>query len=179
MVRLALQWPSLSTCILIRKLSFLTKLLSDRNYTISGRIFTSIAIVDVNNVGIVQQCRMLEAKLDTPILTQCLKCPTDSPAIVKASKQDIDYEKLLSVSSTHLSTRHIATVAQSTSWSQLWDMALDRGIQGIPSLQLLLKMLSCRIFDHVCPSCGTTLVQDFSWFEHVCLHHVPRVNYTF
>ena len=64
---------------------------------------------------------MLEAKLDTHILTQSLIYPTDS-AIVKASKQDIlrsDYERLLSVSSTHPSGKHVATVAQSTSWSRL------------------------------------------------------------
>ena len=171
-----MQWPSISTRILIRKLSFLAKLLSDRNDTVSGRIFTSIAIVDVNNVGIVPQCRMLEAKLDTHIL---LKYPTDSPAIVKASKQDIlrsDYERLLSVSSTHPSAKHVATVAQSTSWSWLWDVALDRGVQGTRCLQLLLKMLNYRIFDHLCPSCGTTLVQDFSWFEHVCRDHPNAVN---
>ena len=41
--------------ILIHKLSFLAKLLFDRNDTVSGRILTSIAIVDVNNVGIFQQ----------------------------------------------------------------------------------------------------------------------------
>ena len=122
---------------------------------------------------------MLETKLDTHILTQCLKYPTDSPAIVKASKQDIlrsDYERLLLVSSTHPSAKHVATVAQSTSWSRLWDMALDHGIKGIQGLQLLLKMLSYRIFDHLCPSCGTTLVQDLSWFEHMCLDHPNAVN---
>ena len=120
-----LQWPSISTRILIRKLSFLAKLLSDRNDTINGRIFTSIAIVDVNNVGIVQQCRMLEVKLDTHILTQCLKYPTDSPAIVKQSILRSDYEKFLSVSSIHPSAKHVATMAQSTLWSQLRDMALQ------------------------------------------------------
>ena len=179
-VRLALQWPSISTRILIRNLSFLAKLLlSDRNDTVIGRIFTSIAIVDINNVGIIQQCRMLEAKLDTHILTKCLKYLPDSAAIVKASKQDIlrsDYERLVSVSSTHPFAKHVATVAQSTSWSWLWDMALDCGVQGTQGLQLLLKMLSYRIFDHLCPSCGTTLVQDFSWFKHVCLDHPNAVN---
>ena len=52
MVRLGLQWPSVSTCILIRKLTFLAKLLCDTDDKISSRIFTSLAIVDVYNVSI-------------------------------------------------------------------------------------------------------------------------------
>ena len=54
-VRLGLQWTSVSTCILIRKLTFLAKLLANTDDIISGRIFTSLAIVDVYSVGIVQQ----------------------------------------------------------------------------------------------------------------------------
>ena len=79
-VRLGLQWPSVSTRILIRKLTFLAKLLSSTDDKISGRIFTSLAIVDVYNVGIVQQCRMLEADVSTNVLALCLQNP---PSIVK------------------------------------------------------------------------------------------------
>ena len=55
-VRLGLQWPSVATHILIHKLTFLAKLLANTDDIISSRIFTSLAIVDVYNVGIVQQC---------------------------------------------------------------------------------------------------------------------------
>ena len=58
-VRLGLQWPSVSTRILIRKLTFLAKLLSSTDDKISGRIFTSLAIVDVYNVGIVECWRRM------------------------------------------------------------------------------------------------------------------------
>ena len=57
-VRLGLQWPSVATRILIHKLSFLAKLLANTDDIISSRIFTSLAIVDVYNVGIVQQCTL-------------------------------------------------------------------------------------------------------------------------
>ena len=75
-VRLGLQWPSVSTSILIHKLSFLATLLSSTDDKISSRIFTSLAIVDVYNIGLVQQCRMLEAEASTNVLAQCLKNPT-------------------------------------------------------------------------------------------------------
>ena len=58
-VRLDLQRPSVATRILIRKLAFLAKLLANTDDTANSRIFTSLAIVDVYNVGIVQQFQML------------------------------------------------------------------------------------------------------------------------
>lgn len=60
-VRLALQWPSMSTRVLIRKLKSLSRLLSDSNDVelISREIFSSLAIINVYGVSIIQQCRML------------------------------------------------------------------------------------------------------------------------
>ena len=148
-VRLGLQWPSVSTCILIRKLSFLATLLSSTDDKISSRIFTSLAIVNVYNIGLVQQCRMLEAEASTNVLAQCLENPTDAPAIVKSMKQEIlksDFEALLSSAATHPSAKYVAEVAKTTSWCRLWDLALDRGVQGTRGLQTLLKTLSRRIY---------------------------------
>ena len=88
-VRLGLQWSSVATHILIRKLTFLAKLLANTDDIISSRIFTSLAIVDVYNVGIVQQCQMLESELNTDVLVLCLKNPEDAPATVKSTKTDI------------------------------------------------------------------------------------------
>ena len=100
-MRLGLQWPSVATRILICNLTFLAKLLA--NDIISSRIFTSLAIVDVYNVGIVQHCQMLDSELNTNILALCLKNPEDAPAIVKSMKTDIiksDFEVLLSSAAT-------------------------------------------------------------------------------
>ena len=149
MVRQGLQWPSVSTRILIRKLTFLAKLLSSTDYKISGRIFTSLAIVDVCNVGIVQQCRMLEADVSTNVLALCLQYPTDAPSIVKSMRKDIipsDFDVLLRSAATHPSAKYIASVGEVTSWCRLWDLALDRGIRGTRGLQPLLKVLSHRIY---------------------------------
>ena len=68
-------------------------------------------------------------------------CP---PALVKSMKMDIyiiksDSEALLSSASNDPSAKLVATVAETTSWCRLWDIALDRGMQGTRVLQTLLK----------------------------------------
>ena len=64
---------------------------------------------------------------------------------VKSMKTDIiksDFEALLSSASNNPSAKLVATVAETTSWCRLWDIALDRGMQGTRGLQTLLKELS-------------------------------------
>ena len=78
-VRIGLHWPSVATRVLIRKLSFLSKLLSGTMDTISRRIFTSLAMENVFETSIVQQCKMLEANLSTCILAKCLSDPENAP----------------------------------------------------------------------------------------------------
>ena len=51
----------------LQKLSFLAKLLSSNNDTISTRVFNSLAIDDVYDSSIIQQCRMLESALGTSL----------------------------------------------------------------------------------------------------------------
>ncbi len=121
-VRLGLHWPSMSTRILIRKLTFLAKLLTTPNDSISKRIFSSLAIVDIYSSSIVQQCRMLESTLGTHILAQCLQHPQEAASIVRSGKTSIlkqDFNLLLSSSFTHPTASLVASVAQTTSWCRL------------------------------------------------------------
>ena len=71
-VRVALHWPSMSTRPLLRKLSFLGKLICNNADTMSSRIFTTICMDDIYSLSIVQQCRMLEAPLATDVVHQLL-----------------------------------------------------------------------------------------------------------
>ena len=179
MVRLELQWPSVAIPILIHKLTFLAKRISSTDDKISARIFTSLAIVDVYNLGIVQQGRMLEVEVGTNVLAMCLKHPADATAIVKAKKKEIlkfDFAALLSSSATHPAAS--AKVAKTTSWCRLWDLGLDRGVHGTRGLQLLLRVLSQRIYaGSSCPSCGAPLCPDSFWLNHICQVHSDAVNY--
>ena len=71
----------------------------------------------------------------------------------------------------------MASVAQSTSWCKLWDIALDRGVQGTRGLQTLLRELSRRTYnDFQCKSCGDSIGEDTLWFDHVCSNHPEVVN---
>ena len=102
------------------------------------------------------------------------------PALVKSMKTDIiksDFEALLSSASNHPSAKLVATVAETTSWCRLWDIALDRGMQGTCGLQTLLKQLSRRILEcFSCRLCGAFLSKDSLWFDHICINHPDVVN---
>ena len=97
-VRIALNWPTISTRILLRKLTFLSRLLTNSDDNMSSRIFTSLAIVDVYSITIVQQCRLLEAPLGTNIIYKCLENPENAMITVRSNKKlllDRDFELLL------------------------------------------------------------------------------------
>ena len=96
-VRIALHWPTVATRTLIRKLNFLSKPLSGSNDMISKRVFSSLAVEDVYESSIVQQCRMLESKLETCVLPKCLS-----------------------------DTENAALIASHTSWHRLWNAALHK-----------------------------------------------------
>ena len=85
-IRIGLHWPAVATCILLRKLTFLSKLLSNYKDTMSSRIFISLVIEDIN-ISVVQQCKMLEATLATDIVDQCLSNPNNAPEIVRINKK--------------------------------------------------------------------------------------------
>ena len=133
-VKIALHWPNVATRTLIRKLNFLSKLLSGSKDIISRRVFSSLAIDDIYETSIVQQCRMLESRLDTCVLAKCLSDPVNAPDIIKRSKEDIlhsDFKLLLSsTSSRPTSAAQAALIASQTSWHRLWDVALDKCVKG-------------------------------------------------
>ena len=75
--------------ILIRKLTFLGKLMTPENSTISSAIFTAQAIVEPFNISIIQQCKMLEAMLGVQVLGECLQCPDSASTTVRNRKQSL------------------------------------------------------------------------------------------
>ena len=76
------------------------------------------------------------------------------------------------------SAKYVASVANTTSWCRLWDLALDRGVQGTRGLQTLLKVISLRIYKNsLCPSCDHSLPAHSLWFDHLCSEHPDVVNH--
>ena len=125
----------MATCILLRKLTFLSKLLSNYKDTMSSRIYISLALVDIS---VVQQCKMLEATLATDMVDQCLSNPNNAPEIVRINKKLLlkrDYEQLLSSAMSHPSVYPAAQIAQTVSWRGVWDIALDYGFKCTKCVQ--------------------------------------------
>jgi len=110
-VRIGLHWPNVSTRVLIRKLKYLSKLLSSEKDILSTRRFNSVAMEDVYNCSIVQQSRVLEAELGTNVLALCLNDPVNATQTVLNNKEQLlkkdfsNYNLLLSAKgSAHLAT---------------------------------------------------------------------------
>ena len=85
---------------------------------------------------------MLEARLQlsAQIVDDCLSHPDSALAIAKSAKQtiiDADTDSLISALH-HPSANHIATIATKVSWNCLWDLALDRGMNGTSQLQRIV-----------------------------------------
>ena len=112
----------------------------------------------------------------------CLRQPLEATSTVASKKSAIleaDFDTLLSCVSNHHPAKFVASVAQTTAWCKLWDIALDRGVQATRGLQTLHLELSRRTFDNyiLCQVCGDTLKKDSVWFEHVCQNHPNVVNH--
>ena len=157
-IRIGLHWPTMATRILLRKLSFLSKLLSNQKDSMSSQIFVSLAIDDIYSISIVQQCRFLEASLATNVVDRCLLSPGDALLIVRDNKKlllKIDYQLLFSSALSHPSVHSAAVIAQSISWRKLWDHVLEYGVKGTRCVQSLFKSLCRSTFgEKVCHICN-------------------------
>ena len=79
--------------------------------------------------------------------------------------------------SYHPSTKLVTTVAMSSSWRRLWDIALDRGPKGTHSMQSLFKEQSRPCTgEGLCKVCDNTISAETNNFEHACEHHPTYVG---
>ena len=175
-IRIGLHWPTMATRILSRKLTFLSKLLTNSNDSMSSRIFTTLAMEDVYSISIVQQCKMLEAPLGTDLTSQCLSNPDDAVSIICSGKKlllERDFELLITSAITHPSVEPVAQIATTVSWRKIWDSALDHGIKGTRCAQAILREFSRPTFgDKLCHLCK----EEIACFSvHLCDKHPSLV----
>ena len=134
-----------------------------RSDILSSRVFTTLAIEEIYDIFIVQQCYMLQSHTGIDCVSRCLDNVSET---VKSLREEIlkaDYDALLKSQSQHLSTKFVAEVARSSSWRQLWDLALDKGTKGTTIMQLLFKELSRPKFgDNCCNVCNAPTVSDLN-----------------
>ena len=178
-IRIAFHWPSVATRILNRKLTFLSKLLSSSEDTLSSRVFKTLAMEDVYSISLVQQCRMLESTLGTNVVTEYFKNPDAASSIVNTWKKQLlkrDFEYLLQSASQHSSTKLVAKLATQVSWSKLWDHALDLGEKGTRCVQSIPRELSRPCFgERLCHLCNGHIDSNECFFDHLCKNHQSLV----
>ena len=142
-IRSALHWPSMATRVLLRKLSFLSKLLTNYHDILSS--CTALAMDGIYSIFVVQQCRMLEAPLSTDIVNQCLTSQNKAVEIVHSNKKVLlnVIHVLISTATMHPSVEPIAKIASVVSWKKIWDGVLDYGVKGTNCSQAILRKI-CR-----------------------------------
>ena len=173
-----LRLPSIKARVLIRKISFLAKLLPSDGNELSARVFRTLATDSVYNISLVQQCRWLESELGIDsVLSKCLASPDLSASIVRSSRPDIinrDWSISIEKAMAHSSLNHITcSDVVSSNWCRVWDTALDHGVKGTRLVQLLFRSLCRPTFgDRLCPHCSSAIPIDQSYFEHLCHCHI-------
>ena len=166
--------------ILLRKLSFLAKLLSCDEDNLIASVFCTISTENIYNISLVQQCKWLQGELKCEqILEKCLSDPSNAPVIVRDAKKAIycqNWGNTTQSAAQHPSLKHITCsefICITTSWCRIWDLALDRGERGMRLVQCLFKSLCHPLFgDRRCPHCSSHIASDITFFEHLCQQHI-------
>ena len=163
-MHVALQWPSLRAIILVRKLFFLKHVVNGSD-GVSSEVFKAIAMVNVNSIQLVKECRYLEEYFNTNFTSNILQ---NNEVCKKELKEVIfknDWNQSLQKAHSHCSTIIIAKVAEVTSWMKIWDVTLDKGPRGTKSMLALLYEIT-RHFIGTCQFCGLT-EPDLSLFHYL------------
>ena len=176
---IGLHWPSVKARILLRKLTFLAKVLESDDI-LSSHVFRTLASEDVYNVSLVQQCRSLEQHIGTNYLQLCLTNPIDAPSIVRDAREEVlrkDWMYTVKESQTHGSLSIVAsseTIA--ASWNSIWDEALDFGVRGTRLMQGLFGALTTPTFgDRTCRHCNATIPGTYP--DHLFSDHITDYNH--
>ena len=176
--RIALDWPSVTARILIRKIGLLHKICSSQD-SIGHQFFLSITASSSQPLQLIQTCHSLESKLNCSGLTnKVVSSDLSDFGSLRGIKEHIlkqDHLKTLAEASSHRSTSLAAKVASEVNWLKLWDLALDHGIQGTSALQALYRTLTTPSFGpSSCPHCTENFA--LPYFDHFISSHSALPN---
>lgn len=116
-VRVALEWPSLTCRILPRKFLFLLRLLNDRD-CISQTLLSSLLQGDYP-IQLIESCEFLEASMGVSGLTKKVLAGAVSTSKVREVTENHDLQDLLTSTSAYPNTSLAAKVTAETSWLRL------------------------------------------------------------
>ena len=173
---LALHLPSVKVQVLIRKLRFLARLLcSVEPSSLGPSTFRHLAILNVDEICLIQQCRWLEttflrttASEMKSITDSCLLDPPRAISIVAdAEPLLLEQDEVLTRETVlvHPSLRHVHDISN---WLRVWDMALDRGPAGTVAVQKVLRFLTEPLFgERECKRCQRAIAPELSYADHL------------
>ena len=145
--RVVMQLPSMKIQILIRKLDFLAHLLTSNDHSLGPTTFQTLAMCNMDDISIVQQCRWLESYFPpTGITDTCLRNPKEATTIVHEAEPVLlkrDQYLTLMEAQEQQSLKHTLTIK---CWLRIWDNALDRGCAGTVATQKVTRFLATPAF---------------------------------
>ena len=104
--RIALQWPSMRARILIIKLCLMLKVINS-DYSLSTRLFRSLAVSDVESLIITRQCCFLESTFQSNLTSDVLASSGEvSYHSIKKDTLRLDQSQLLADASSHTSQHY-------------------------------------------------------------------------
>ena len=129
---MALQLPSMRVQILIRKLHFLAHLLTSNDNTLRPTTLRTVAMCNVDEISLVQQCRWLESYFTHDSITdscRCLTYPEEATSVVHGVESDLlkrDKHLTLTEACKHQSLKHIVTLMSGYGCgTRLWTVAMQ------------------------------------------------------
>ena len=171
---LALNWPTMRCRCLCAKLSFLYKIHSSEQSTLSTEVFNSLTFPSIESTLLINQCRLLEQPYSQKFTDEVL---TNPDVVMRSLKEQIikaDRSLLLSEAKIHPSQSIVAEVASNMGWLKVWDTALDHGPPGTIAVLSVLKLLSKTVFaDRICnmEGCDFVIPPNVACCEHFLSQH--------
>ena len=149
----ALEVPTMRCRVLIRKLSFLQHVVKSNSTCLSGTALLALSD-DTASLCLVRECKELEEVFGTHFTHDIIRADAPPLREVKDAIQGLDRTRLREKCTEKAPL--IAAVARRTTWSKLWDCALDIGSKSVKGLQNLSRVMSHHGFgNHPCPLCDT------------------------
>ena len=149
--RFGLDMPSMVARILIHKLLYLHRLLTTQHNNIAARILTTLTCIDSTEIAIVQQCHFLEGllhiekkegmSLTEKVIRMSISDAEEVIKMVKAEVTRADHQRLIDSVESESSVALLVHIREVTTWSRIWDQALDWGPRAVEDIKSLLRLL--------------------------------------
>ena len=168
---IALGWHSIHSICTIRKLRYLSKIVTKDDHNIAYRAFSSL-VEDVESLCIVKECRDLEEKYCSDYTSKLLTvAPEECRSLMREAEKEIhEKDHLLQIEKASQQHPDLCKLAASAGWRRLWDHSLDHGKTGVTSLKNLVRILTYP--KHATRQCPLCEGDEFdSLLEHVVSHH--------